>query len=40
MATLSEDTTIGGETVPEIIQEQIQDAEEETINSLTLAQSY
>jgi len=38
MVTLSEDTTIGGKTVLELIQEQIRIAEEETINSLVLAQ--
>ncbi len=39
MATLSEDTTIGGKTIAQLIAEQIEDAEEEVINSLTLAQS-
>lgn len=38
MATLSEDTTIGGKTIVEIVQEQLQDAEEETFNSLAFAQ--
>lgn len=38
MVTLSEDTTIGRKTVLELIQEQIRIAEEETINSLVLAQ--
>ena len=40
MATLSEDTTVGGKTVAQLIAEQIEEAEEEVINSLALAQNY